>query len=373
LRSLPEPSSARRRRTAVFAGCACFALVGSAAGQSRLELAWDAPPECPQGPAVRQKVDALLGAAAPKMGPLRAEGRIVRADGRYRLTLRVHDESRVRDRTIDADACADLAGAAAVALGLLLRGGSDGLGAGELPPVDSASPNPTDPSAARQATDAQNASANGSTNPASSTKNPNAASAAAASHPEEASPTPNDATTGDDLPRSWNVLVRAPVVQLDVGRLPKPSVGLGAGVGFRYGDWRVLVSGRIFFDQTVWSELASPDVGAEVHRAALDLAACRGFRWGAVELEPCLTIGLDHLAARGVGTDIVPQSERSNSLVLGAAGAVRFHAADWLALVATAGVGIETSRPKLTVTSLGEVQQLGPVAFSLALGPEWIF
>jgi hypothetical protein len=320
---------------------------------------------------VRQKVDALLGAAARKMGLLRAEGRIVRVDGRYRLTLRVHDQNRVRDRTIDADACADLAGAAAVALGLLLRGGSDGSGVGDLP-VDSASPNPTDPAAARE-TDAQNASANGSTNPAASTKDPSAASAAAASRPEEAAPTPDDATTADDLPRRWNVLVRAPVVQLDVGRLPKPSVGLGAGVGFGYDEWRVLVSGRIFFDQTVWSELASPDVGAEVHRAALDLAACRGFRWGAVELEPCLTIGLDHLAARGVGTDIVPQSERSNSLVLGAAGAVRFHAADWLALVATAGVGVETSRPKLTVTSLGEVQQLGPFAFSLALGPEWIF
>jgi hypothetical protein len=363
----------RRRRTAACVGFACASSVAAAGGQSRLELAWDAPPECPQGPAVRQKVDALLGDTAPKMGRLRAEGRIARVEGRYRLTLTVHDQNLARDRTIDSDACTDLAGAAAVALGLLLRGESGGSGTGSFP-VDSASPNGANPADARNGTDAGKASPDGSTNAApSASQNPNATSAAAAARPETTPETPTDAATGTESSRRWNVIVRAPVVQLDLGRLPKPTLGFGAGFGFRYDEWRVGLTGRIFFDQTLWSNLASPDAGAEVSRATLDVWACRGFRWGATELAPCLSVGLDHIATRGVGTDVKPQSARSNALVLGLAGAGHFHLARWLAIVATAGLGVETSRPKLAITSLGEVQQLGPIAFSLALGPEWIF
>lgn len=381
MRRLPEPSGGRRRRTALLVGFACAATLSHAAAQSRLELTWDAPPECPQAPAVRQKVDALLGSAARKTGQLRASGRIVRTDGRYRLTLTVQEQNRARNRTIDAETCDDLAGAAAVALGLLLRAESGTAAAGTSSP-DSTTPNganetksgtETNAANTRTTTDAQSAARDASKNPtASSTKTPAAASAAAETRADNTPETPPD-RDGAATPRRWRVLLRAPVVHLDVARLPKPSVGLGAGAGFRYDEWSVGVSGRVYVNQTAWSNLATPDAGAVINRSVLELWTCRGFRSGIGELAPCLSVGLDHVVTRGTGTDVKPQSARSTSVLIGVAGAGKFYLANWLALVATATLGLETARPKLTIGSLGEVQQLGPVAVSLALGPEWIF
>jgi hypothetical protein len=378
LRRLPELSGGRRRRTALCLGFACAATLSHAAAQSRLELTWDAPPECPQAPAVRQKVDALLGSAARKTGQLRASGRIVRGEGRYRLTLTVQEQNRPRNRTIDAETCDDLAGAAAVALGLLLRAESGTAAAGTSSP-DSTTPNGANDTKSgtdantRTTTDAQSAARDASKNPtASSTKTPAAASAAAAARADTTPETPPD-RGGAATPRRWRVLLRAPVVHLDVARLPKPSVGFGAGAGFRYDEWSVGVSGRVYVNQTAWSNLATPDAGAVINRSVLELWTCRGFRSGTVELAPCLSVGLDHVVTRGTGADVKPQSARSTSVLIGVAGAGKFYLANWLALVATATLGLETARPKLTVGSLGEVQQLGPVAVSLTLGPEWIF
>jgi hypothetical protein len=375
LRHLVDAPNAWRRRTA-----ACVGLAGSvtlshahAHAQSRLELDWDAPAECPQGPAVRQKLDALLGDAAAKMGRLRADGRIERAAGRYRLTLTVHDGSHARDRTIEAEACSDLAGAAAVALGLLLRGDASSKGAAvSTSPDDGARGAETVPGSAPASSESPTAARSAATTAATPNapvpaKAPTTPSAAASSA------SPSETASGRSLPRRWNVMVRAPMVHAEFGRLPKPGLGLGAGLGFRYDAWRVGLSGRIFFDQTLWSNLASPDAGADVTRAVVEAWACRGFRAGAFEVSPCLSVGLDHLATDGVGTDVQSQSATANSAIFGAAAVAHYRVAPWLAVVAMAGLGAETSRPRLTITSLGEVQRLGPVVFSLGLGPEWIF
>ncbi len=378
---LPEPAGARRRRTALCMGFACAATLSHAAAQSRLELTWEAPPECPQGPAVRQKVDALLGNGARKTIQLRATGRIVRNEGRYRLTLTVQEQNRPRNRTIDAETCDDLAGAAAVALGLLLRGESGPAAAGTSPGDSTAAngandtdgANDANDANARSETDAQGASRTDAKNSTtSSTKNPTAKSTAAATRSETTPQTPADAD-GVAAPRRWRVLLRAPVVHFDVARLPKPSIGLGAGLGFSYDEWSVGVSGRVYSEQTLWSDLVTPDAGAVAHRAVLEMWVCRGFRSGSVELAPCLSAGLDHIVTRGTGADVQPQSARSSSVLLGVAGAGKFYLANWLAVAASATLGLETARPKITISGLGEVQTLGPVAVSLALGPEWIF
>lgn len=312
---------------------------------------------------MRQKLDALLGEAAAKKSRLRAEGRIVRVDGHYRLTLTVHDQDGTRDRTIESDACGDLAGAAAVTLGLLLRGEAGPAAAGTGLPGGAGAEDPN--AGAGADTDARATTPEASPTDAKGPKSSaSAVVPASESEPETQKSAPS---------RRWNVLLRVPSAHLDLGRLPKPSFGLGGGVGFRHGDWRLGFSGRIFFDQTLWSNLASPDAGAQVSRAVLEVWACRGFGLGAFELSPCVTAGLDHLVARGVGTDVTPQSATSNSALLGGGAFVHYHLAEWLALVASAGLGVETARPTLTISGLGHVQALGPLVFSLGLGPEWIF
>lgn len=202
-------------------GLAGIATSPRAQAQARLELDWEAPPECPQAATVRQKLDALLGEAAAKKGGLRADAHIARVNGRYRLLLTVHDEKGARDRTIDAEACDDLAGAAAVMLGLLLRG--------QAPNEGGDSSTGTDVTSAAGATE-QNPNATGPS--AASPSAARAASPTAAGNSESRSET----ATTPSLPRRWNVLVLAPTVHLDLLRLPKPSLGLGLGVGFRYGE-----------------------------------------------------------------------------------------------------------------------------------------
>src|SRR5688572_24095575 len=89
-----------------------------------VDLTWNAPADCPSSDAVLQHVRELAGPALRNAERLRASGRIVRVDGRYELTLTVYDKGKARERTMTARSCVDLAGAAGVALGLLIRQGS---------------------------------------------------------------------------------------------------------------------------------------------------------------------------------------------------------------------------------------------------------
>jgi hypothetical protein len=111
----------RPQLAALFALVLGLLLTTPAMAEPQLELSWSAPPNCPQETAVRQKLRAIWGESQPKTQRLRADGVIVRVGHRFRLTLTLLDASADRSRSIDADSCADLAGAAAVTLGLLLR------------------------------------------------------------------------------------------------------------------------------------------------------------------------------------------------------------------------------------------------------------
>ncbi|HYQ18552.1 MAG TPA: hypothetical protein VEQ58_22405, partial [Polyangiaceae bacterium] len=81
-----------------------------ARAEGPLELAWEAPADCPQERVVRERIRAIAGDSLRTMAQLRAAGRIARVDGHYRLTLSVYEGRTARDRTIDSSSCADLAG-----------------------------------------------------------------------------------------------------------------------------------------------------------------------------------------------------------------------------------------------------------------------
>jgi hypothetical protein len=333
--------SGRLRCRAALAGATWTLLARAALAQDQLDLRWDAPPDCPGEGAVRQRIRSLAGESLQAAGRLHAEGRIVRIEGRYRLTLSVRDGDVARDRTIDADSCADLAGAAAVTLGLLLRS----------EPTSSAS-----------------------------TSEPEAASTPSPAEPRtpldaDASParTPQPEAQRSALPkRRWSAFVRAPLVLADFGRLRDESLGGGVGLGICHDEWCVSTVGHVFLGETLWSRDV-PDIGVEVTRATAEIWTCRRWRANGLALAPCLTAGLDSAAARGVGPDVSARSLRSTSWVLGGGVVSHWYLADWVAVVGAVDVGIETSRPRLVIDGLGEVRQLGLVQVGLALGSEWIF
>jgi hypothetical protein len=84
-------------------------------------------------------------------------------------------------------------------------------------------------------------------------------------------------------------------------------------------------------------------------------------------------VALDWITARGLGPEVSSRAGRAKVLVLGAGAAAHLHLFDWLAIVATATVGVQTSRPRLVIEGLGEVGRIGAVRASLGLGPELIF
>jgi hypothetical protein len=379
----------RRAGAALLSGvvslCSTSVSAQPAAGPvaEAVELTWEAPANCPQRHVAQQRIRALAGPALRGAEPLKADGRIVFVNRRYRLTLRVHEQGQLRERTIESASCADLAGAAAVALGLLLRQRSTTEPARPAPgpqqpastigtegstphPKPDVAPPPTPPTPPTAATtpvpETRPTPDERETQPDSNDPAPPASEDAPEDTPEDTAPSPE---------RAWKFVVRAPVGSIDVGPLPKPGLGVGGALGLRWNAWSVMGGARIISAQT-WLAPRS-EVGAEVGRWQAEAALCRGWRAGRLEFAPCLSAGVERIGARGTGPNLTAQSQHSLVFVLGAGGAARLYVFDNLAIFAAAGLSFQTARPRLVIAGLGEVGHVGPVQLSAAFGPEWSF
>jgi hypothetical protein len=329
--------------------------------RAEVTLRWDAPSECPGRDDVLARIRALAGASLDRTEELSVEGRIERVAGRFSLTLLVRDDREVRTRVITSDACADLAGAAAVTLALLLgidvgagdTGTNDGAGGGGASGGDARSTGPRKTGAgAASERDATRA-------------NPPLKSGASSGDRPSASEQSGTASAG--------ILVRIPVASADFGPLPEPSLGLGLGVGVRYESVRAILAGRISRRQRVRAPEPYAASGAELDRVTVELSGCYGFRSQTFEIAPCVAVALERVNASGFGEDISPQSARTTWPAVGA-GAVA-HAYAWESLAIFAGVTgyVELSRPKVVIEGLGVLAELESVAANIAIGAEWIF
>jgi hypothetical protein len=327
--ALPPDRRTRRSSRVAWLIAACSTLLSATAhAEDAVELDWSAPPGCPDAAEVHERIRALAGENLRTKERLRATGRIEHRGARFRLTLTVRDGESVGERTVDSDACTDLAGAAAIALGLLLedKRQAEAAATQTKPGKGEPSANPTAP------------------------PGPN-------SQPNDATSDIPPANSDDGGERSFHALVLLPLPTLDIGPLPKPSLGLGAGLGAKLAGWRALAIARYY--STVEILASDYPAGADVDRLSAELWTCHGFRAGRFELAPCLTGSLAHYTARGTGVDVAPRSARTVAFALGGGIAVDVHLFDWLALSATAAVRAETSRPRLTIDDFGEVRKLG--------------
>lgn len=345
--------------------CGVVAAVSPARAfaQESVELEWESPPECPQRAAVREALRSLVGEDLwHQTTRLNAHGRVERIGERYRLTLSVREGSTSKERRIESDSCADLGGAAAVTLGLLLKRARASAALG------------TDAGAIASSGNPDSADAPGNTNETAAQR---AARETQRSARRESPDDEREDSAADDSgassARRFHLVLRAPLVSVDLARLPQPSAGFGGGVGFRYAEWRFVAVGRYLLPQTLWAE-QFPDVGTRLTRFAVELWSCRGWRSDAFELAPCLTVGVDHLTARAVGpANIVPSSQRFTAALIGGAAALHYYLADWSAVFLGAGIAVATARPSLSVVELGEIGHVGPVQVSVGIGSEWIF
>jgi len=312
---------------------------------------------------VREALRSLAGDDVwRRTTPVSARGRVERIGERYRLTLAVREGSVTKERRIESDSCADLGGAAAVTLGLLLKRGPTADATSTEPAATSTEGAPEGTTPSSDPNTSTRAAVVGQTKPRA---NPESS---AGDHQEDSA----DASDSGRA-RRLRLSLRAPLVSLDLARLPAPSFGLGGGVGARYAAWSFVVVGRYLLPQTLWAE-QFPDTGTRVSRFSVELWSCRGWRRGPLELAPCLTVGVEHLTARAVGPpNVIPIPQRSTAALMGGAGALHYYLADWSAVFLGAGIGFATARPSLSIAGLGEIGRVGPVQVSVGIGSEWIF
>jgi hypothetical protein len=337
----------------------------SAQQSGGLELTWRAPSGCPSREVVRDRVRALVGPSVDNASRLHAEGEITRTNGKYRLSLRVRVREAAADteRVIESDSCADLAGAAAVALGLLMRS--------EVESQHKATQENTAPDSGQNAANASTQD-NATTSKPSAPDNTNPAPApvpAPVPVPVPDEDKPSDATHVSDGGGA-RLLLRAPLFGVDVGPLPKPSATLGLAAGVRFDAFALTLGARAAFNQTAWAD-DTIAYGANIGRATAELRGCYGVRSERFELSPCLLFALDRISARGVGDAVISESQSVAALAagVGVVGGIRLNPA-W-ALVVLLGGQLELTRARIVADGLSEITQLAPFAFAASTGVEW--
>jgi hypothetical protein len=338
-----------------------------------LTLRWDAPDECPQGPWVLKRVSTLEGSARPRR--LSAEGSVWREGKRYRLRLVVHDVA-TSERSFDSASCADLAGAAAVHLSLLLHdtGTSSTANSAAASSASGASPSNALPSNASPS----GASESNSQSEVSGAKTGRSEASSAERPPAPAAPvassvkSPGEATPGTERPRSWHVGLAAPLGTLNLGPSPKTSFGLGAGVTLTVARWQLYLTGEFDAKQRL-VHASSPEYSSVVVRQAASASLCYAWHWGTVDLAPCAALWLEHVSARGDGPDVIVHTAHTWWVSPAAAGFARWRWMPSIALLGSLNLRVEGARPRFSIEGLDDVEQFVPVSLAVALGPEWIF
>lgn len=312
-----------------------------------IDLTWEAPPGCPAQSAVVSKIRSLVGASTEYDRELSAEASVMRTERGFLLKLLIRSGDLVGERRIESASCQDLADATAVALALLLQSPEP------LSEQDLQGPEPTP------------------TPPEAAAPEPARPLPRAAESPPR--PPPDAAVRKPSKPQpAIQFLLQAPRIVLDVGPLPRPSVGAGIGAGARYEQWQLLATVHAFLPQTVWSR-DFPGYGADLTRLNAELWGCRGFQLARVELAPCITTSFERMSGSGVGQDVTARTSQVVWMSAGAGAIATWFILDSMAIAVGAGGRLELSAPEVVIEGLGKLHQLAPARFTSSLAMEWIW
>lgn len=346
-------------------------------------LDWTAPAACPQRQAVLDRVASLVPEAVLSRSALSARGRIEATRSGFRLTLESQLGESHGTRTIEATQCEELAGAASVSLGLLLRGADEqepestaapSTAAPSSPPASNTrEPSPTQSGAGAPESMAPSTDTNGdrrariSSRPASPSPTAAAAVVRATAPVEDRNAAPEPRA---HVSLRW--LVLAPAAALELGPIPRAQSGLAAGIGAQWDTWRVALHGQAPFSVRLpIGELSNTQVAVATKHLAVD--ACYGPRLPLVELWSCVGASVEHVSSRGSGPTVRGASATAIWLAPEIGVVTRWLFWEHAALVLGTFAKLEVGRPKLVIAGLGEVQRWARLGLNLKLGTEWIF
>lgn len=355
---------------------------------SRIDLTWLAPPECPSTAVVERAVARALGSASSHaVVSARAVVQQEVTKG-YVAQLEVTTPQGAGVRTLSAADCAEVADAVALVIALAVTTRESGT-AGT--PVTNATTEPA-LSSARPAPGATPAATASGAASATTVPSPSAAGPVPPS-PAASSPGPSPATVDYKARAAAGVLVAGPSSRPpapspagslaapgaprphftasalgvgDIGRMPRTDGGLALAVGWRNGLWMAEASGTWLASQTV--DVGS-GVGADLGLLGVGGRACLLARAGRLDAGPCLGARVDVLQGRAFGTPAAHESA-----VAWVAGVLGGHAAFWLtrglALRLDADVGAPWTQPAFVITGAGHVHRPASIVGSAALGFE---
>jgi len=304
---------------------------------------------------------------------LRAEATITRKDnGALHLRLLVRSGSLAGERNIDGKSCPGLVGAAAVTLVLLLHSSEplteDGL-AGSTS-LDAGTSGSSPPNATKAA---PNAATNAEDNAKASTKDAALPSAPPSTASDEQRASAGSSDSATQTSGRWHALLQVPQLQLGLGPLHQPSLGLAIAAGASFAHFRFLARGSVWFPQHASAGSGEQQYGADIDRFSATLLTCRAFPVSWVELSPCLSFALERASARGTGAHVGARTAKATWFAAGVGAQARAPIAPWFSLFLGIDGQLQISQPTFSVDEIGTIEQLLPVAFTTTVGSEWIF
>lgn len=332
-----------------------------------LSFTWEAPSNCPQRQDVLEQIRELSRDAYPGDRRLHVRGSITELDhNRYVLELTLEAAEGSKVRRLEANACRQLAGGAAVIVGLELTRARQGKSG-----ADAAADGTSDTTNANASNDSSTASNAGGASGKGAPGSNRAAGSSADSEPEKETSDKRAESLAEALRvRPW--WLELPKGGVTLLTLPSPVFTLGASFGRRLGRWSIGLDGDYGFARSVNSTtLASAAASVQLHSAALSVA--HTWRAGALVLEPGLSVGGVYLLASGSGNEIASSRART---ILGQVGLnlnLSWLLTNNFALRAAVFGGIFSGRPSLVVDDLGELRRLGPGMVACSLGPQLNF
>ncbi|HKO53712.1 MAG TPA: hypothetical protein VJV79_38650, partial [Polyangiaceae bacterium] len=313
------------RRFEAYLLCgAGLAYAGRASAQptAPIELKWNALESCPSADSVLARVHKIAGSTRATPNTLRAEATITQpSDGLFRLRLEIHYGELGAVRNIEGKSCKDLAGAAAVALALLLSS-EEPLSERDLAGTSATGANPGGDAGRNQ----QATSPNPPTTPPNQPAPPPGDSAATASNPASGETGP---------PRRWRLLLVAPLGALSFGPLQQVSRGLGVAAGLSFDRWRFLAEGKLWASQreTTVSNLGD-EYAVELDRFTVGARGCRSVFGARFEFAPCMLMSVHHLSVRGTGRNLVSSADTVTWASVGIGAHARLLITPWVGLIA---------------------------------------
>lgn len=304
------------------------------ANASAFELAWSAPPDCPDRTWAEARLrDEAEGELASSS--LEARVQVAPQGASWIVRIEAIQAGRRGVRRLEGASCRELAEAAVVIIAMTLRDDDDALATSDAWQEESPSDETTTPPPA-PAVDSTSAAFN----------------AERAPHPEERS--------------AWFARVGA---LFDVGTLPHPRPGLSAQFGRRFGEWWLDARFSALFPAT--TQLSSnTSIGGRFSSADGLVALCFAPRLGEhVEGSLCAAAGLGLLFAEGFGVPDARSTTRLQFVTQAELGVTFSFARDWSLRPAVAAF-LPVDRQSYAIENAGTLYtpELVSLRTSLCLG-----